>query len=189
MSILILSPDAERIIPAFEKTGDNFHVLDGPITPADIPSSTSYIICYKYQHILSKPFIDSFNGLIINLHISYLPWNKGSDPNFWSFYHNTPKGVTIHQLTENIDAGPIYCQQKIEFDQDETLKTSYTKLCLAMEQFFIASWPDIKNGDVQPMPQTGEGSFNLHKDFCKIFKTLDRGWDTPTHDITQLGQR
>ncbi len=27
---------------------------------------------------------------IINLHISYLPWNKGAYPNVWSFIDETP---------------------------------------------------------------------------------------------------
>ena len=53
---------------------------------------------------------------IINLHISYLPYNKGAHPNFWSFADNTPSGVTIHEVNENLDSGNIIFQKKIEFD-------------------------------------------------------------------------
>ena len=34
-------------------------------------------------------------GKIINLHISFLPFNRGYYPNLWSHQEGTPSGVTI----------------------------------------------------------------------------------------------
>ncbi|MCL0081308.1 hypothetical protein M1N64_03665 [Peptococcaceae bacterium] len=55
--------------------------------------------------------MDKFQGRAINLHISFLPWNRGADPNFWSFIENAPVGVSIHYLDEGIDTGDRKKQQ------------------------------------------------------------------------------
>ena len=39
--------------------------------------------------------------------MSFLPYNRGSHPNFWSFVENTPKGVSIHEVSNGIDDGDI----------------------------------------------------------------------------------
>ena len=57
-----------------------------------------FIISYNYHYIIPKEIIDFVKGKAINLHISYLPWNKGTYPNIWSFIEDTPKGVTILYL-------------------------------------------------------------------------------------------
>ena len=57
-----------------------------------------FIVSYNYKYILSKDIIDFVQGKIINLHISYLPWNRGAHPNVWSFLEETPKGITIHYI-------------------------------------------------------------------------------------------
>ena len=43
------------------------------------------IISFGYRHILNKEFIKKCNCPIINLHISYLPFNRGAHPNFGLF--------------------------------------------------------------------------------------------------------
>ena len=68
------------------------------------------IVSYNYKHIIQPEIIVLMNGRLVNLHISYLPWNKGSDPNFWSFIDNTPKGVTIHKIDNHLDTGAILYQ-------------------------------------------------------------------------------
>ena len=65
---------------------------------------------------------------IVNLHISYLPFNRGSHPNYWSFVENTPKGVSIHEIDEQIEINSHYHgylkKQKADilaFKRDENL--------------------------------------------------------------------
>tara|TARA_A100001015_G_C14694995_1_gene595951 strand:- start:184 stop:570 length:387 start_codon:yes stop_codon:yes gene_type:complete len=74
------------------------------------------IICYGYRHKIGKEILSKYKNKIINLHISYLPYNKGAHPNFWSFADNTPSGVTIHEVNEDLDSGRIIYQKKIDFE-------------------------------------------------------------------------
>ena len=60
-----------------------------------------FIVSYGYRYIIKKNIIDYFHKRIINLHISYLPYNRGADPNLWSILEDTPSGVTIHYIDDD----------------------------------------------------------------------------------------
>ena len=118
-----------------------------------------FIISYNYKYIISKEIIDYVNGKAINLHISYLPFNKGSHPNIWSFLEDTPKGVTIHHIDEGIDTGDIIIRKEVFIDEDkETLKTSYEILHREIQALFKENWNKIKNSEIAPQKQTGRGA-------------------------------
>ena len=73
------------------------------------------IVSFGYRHIIDKKIIKKLKIPIINLHIGYLPYNRGAHPNFWSFIENTPSGVSIHEVDEGIDTGKIVDQKMIDF--------------------------------------------------------------------------
>lgn len=137
------------------------------------------VISYGYKHILTKEIIKKFNCPILNLHISYLPYNKGAHPNFWSFYDSTPSGVSIHLLDEGIDAGPIIFQKKVKFNKKEdTFKKTYEILNFEIEQLFLDNLDYILNGNWKVNEQKGEGSIHFKKDLPSNFK----GWDMVIED-------
>ena len=104
-------------------------------------NNINFIVSYGYQYILGKDILDLLPDRAINLHVSYLPFNRGADSNFWSFVENTPKGVTIHYLDEGIDTGDVIVQERVEFDtKQETLATSYEKLQLTIQDLFKKNW-------------------------------------------------
>ena len=61
------------------------------------------IVSFGYNKLIKKLILKFVNCPIYNIHISYLPYNKGAHPNFWSFIDRTPHGVSIHKINENID--------------------------------------------------------------------------------------
>ena len=139
-----------------------------------------FIISYNYRFIIKQDIINYMKNNIINLHISLLPWNKGADPNLWSFLEDTPKGVTIHIIDESIDTGPIFVQKVVYIDErTETLKSSYDKLHREIQGLFKINWNNIKNKKIKLTPQDSRGSFHYVKDFKKIeYLISDKGWDT-----------
>lgn len=87
----------------------------------------NFIISYGYRFIITEDIITKYDRKAINLHISYLPYNRGADPNLWSFIDNTQKGVSIHYIDKGIDTGDIIVQREIPFAWDDTLNTMYNK--------------------------------------------------------------
>ncbi len=142
-------------------------------------SDYDLIISFGYKYIIKKEVISTFNMPIINLHISYLPWNKGAHPNFWSFYDCTPSGITIHLIDEGIDTGPIIYQRYINFEESEiTFKQTYNRLVKEIEKLFMANIKNIITGKYTPKEQRREGSYHKSSELPKAF----RGWNSNIED-------
>ncbi len=140
----------------------------------------TFIISYNYSYILKKEILLLFPDKALNLHISYLPWNRGDHPNFWSFIDNTPKGVTIHHLDARVDTGDIIAQKEVVFPSDnQTLSTTYKRLHDEIQTVFKQNWTQIKKGQCKRIKQSGKGSYHKSKDMQSVFYLLPDGWDTP----------
>lgn len=134
------------------------------------------IISYSYRYIIAKEMIDFMPTSIVNLHISYLPWNRGANPNFWSFIEDTPKGVTIHEIDEKLDRGKILLQRKIEFDEEiETFSTTYDKLNEEIVKLFYEYRNEILNGNIIGKAVTEIGSYHSMADYTRYTQNKGGG--------------
>ncbi len=140
------------------------------------------IVSYSYKHILSQDVLSSLPNSFINLHISLLPYNRGADPNAWSFLENTPKGVSIHLIDKGIDTGAILLQQEVKFNEEmETLGQSYVILQEQIQALFRDNWDSLKDGIITPIPQTNTGTFHKASEFLAVKNQLlgEEGWSVP----------
>lgn len=138
----------------------------------------SFIISFNYRYLIRKEVLDYMQGKVVNLHTSYLPYNRGSSPNFFSFVDDTPKGVTIHLVDEGLDTGDILCQKELFFDENkETFASTYDKLLLEIKQLFREKWTEIKEGRVSPQKQVGEGTCHRMKELEDIRKNNPFSWE------------
>jgi len=144
------------------------------------------IVSYGYRHIIPEKIYSNFRT--INLHISYLPWNRGSDPNFWSFKENTPKGVTIHEVDKGLDTGDIIFQKRVKFPKDcDTLAKTYNFLKEEIEELFINNWLSLKKADYTKKCQNLKGGTYHRSSNFKIYKDqLLNGWETNVGEIKCL---
>ena len=56
------------------------------ISKNNLNKNTILVISFGYRNLIKKEILDfSKNIEFINLHMSYLPFNRGAHPNFWSF--------------------------------------------------------------------------------------------------------
>jgi methionyl-tRNA formyltransferase len=186
MKILFLGPAESPLIPWLEAQGESVVARQDKITEAPAEGGFEFLISYGYRFILREPVLRAFAaGRAINLHIAFLPWNRGADPNLWSWVEGTLKGVTIHHMDEGIDTGDIVAQRSIwKFGDDdlerETLATTYARLQEEVQSLFRASWPRIREGRAHSMKQYGQGSFHRAKDKERLAPVLAaQGWNTP----------
>ena len=184
MKVLLLSSYRKQLVEFLELDKDEVIVTEEKINSGSkILKDIDFIISYGYRCVFKEDLIKLFPNKIINIHISFLPWNRGADPNLWSFLEDTPKGVSIHYVDSGIDTGDILVQKEIFFTEDETLKTSYNKLNEAAFELFKKYWNDIKREKIISKPHNQNGSFHRLKDRQKYQHLLDRGWDTPVTDL------
>jgi methionyl-tRNA formyltransferase len=183
--ILFLGYEDSPLINWLVDNGHEVEVFTGKITLEFVKKGDfQYLISYGYRYIISKEMIEFFDNKGINLHISFLPWNKGADPNLWSFIENTKKGVTIHYLDEGLDTGDIIVQKEVEFDYEtDTLSTSYNKLQNEIQSLFKKNWDLIRSDKCERIKQIGKGSYHNSKDKEKIKHLITKSWDTPISDL------
>jgi len=172
--VLLLSnnDNVKKLYDWLVEKGNDVILYHNPITVDVIESlQPDFVISYNYQHIVKEDVIKQVEDRIINLHTSYLPWNKGSSPNIWSFIEDTPKGVTIHKLEKGLDTGKIIVQKELFFDENtETLSSTYAKLNEEIVQLLMDSWEGIVSGNYLPKNQEGKGSYHRTADLEALLK-------------------
>lgn len=136
------------------------------------------IVSYNYSHIINEDVIEYMDGQCINLHISMLPWNRGSDPNFWSFFDDTPKGVTIHRVAKGLDTGDIIYQKEISLNEEvETFASSYRILQHSVVELFKKYFNVLLSGNYVVTKQVGKGTYHRRRDFEKLVGGQGVDWN------------
>ena len=146
------------------------------------------VISYGYRFILPQVIIDEVHGNAVNLHISLLPWNKGADPNFWSWYEGTPKGVSIHWMTAGLDEGQLVSQRELELSPEMTLKESYESLGESVVNLFENNVKPILEGQAQKIDQKSPGTSHKSDDRLRLWNMFPLGWNTLCKDVAAIGQ-
>lgn len=191
MRILFLGSTDSEICQFLQAEGNEVSVTSEKL----LPSSFDYrkfdrVVSHGYRHLIKPEVLALFKEPAINCHISLLPWNRGANPNFWSVYENTPKGVTIHEIDAGLDTGPVVAQKKInEFSSEETLASTYQLLQKEISELFKESWRSIADSSYVPMRNpASRGTYHALKDIEPLKKILVKGWDTPVWLIAHQGR-
>jgi phosphoribosylglycinamide formyltransferase-1 len=106
--------------PSFDRVAYTHDVIDA-LQRHDV----ELVAIAGFGTILSKPFIDVYGGRAVNTHPALLPAFKG-----WHAVRAALEagvkvtGMTVHLVTEDVDAGPILAQEAVpvlDGDNEETL--------------------------------------------------------------------
>jgi len=142
--------------------------------PLKIFKQSDFILSFGFRKIISENIIKKLKKPIFNIHLSYLPFNRGAHPNFWSFIENTPSGVSIHEINKKIDAGNIVLRKKINFNislnEFSTFKKTYNYLFLEAEKLFKNNFNKIYNKKYDKIYNNYKGTFHLKNDLPKWMK-------------------
>lgn len=183
--MLLLSPYGSALIKAIRNAGDQVMVASPIESPENWPS-VDFVVLFGWRHIIKEPWLTKYHRKMINIHASYLPWNRGAYPNLFSWIENTKKGVSIHYVDEGIDTGNIIVRQEVEFDRapNTTLQSAYDALRIEAGRLFERSWPTIRRGEVIGMKQEPSlGSFHTMAQAKPIIDKLPKGWETPVRNL------
>ncbi len=136
---------------------------------ARIITNYDFVISFGYNKKIKDQILKRLYRPAVNLHLSYLPYNKGSDPNYWSFKKKTPSGVSIHEIDENLDTGNIMFRKKIKFKniKNLTLKKSYWILRKEIQKLFILNYKKILDYSYKSFKPREKGSFHKRNDLPK----------------------
>lgn len=94
--------------------------------------SPKLIVLAGFMRIITCPFIEAFEGHVINLHPSLLPSFPGMDGIEQAYKHGVKiTGCTVHWVTSDLDAGPIIDQKEVRIEKSDTIEILRKKIHIA----------------------------------------------------------
>jgi methionyl-tRNA formyltransferase len=111
-------------------------------------------ILVAYGKLVSPEIIDLFPRGIVNIHPSLLPKRRGSTPiESVILYGEKETGVSLMQLAEEMDAGPIYAQEVVPIQGGETKQVLADLLLNSGKDLLLKYLPAILDGSLSGNPQ------------------------------------
>jgi len=173
LSVLFLGYN-ERETPIIEATRCRGIGVRHSTSLASSHIETDLVISFGLREIISPRDIEECSAPILNIHISYLPYNRGAHPNFWSWYDETPVGVTIHRIDSGLDTGPVVVQRLVDIDDSKTtFRESHQTLISEAESLFLNNLDSLIEGNWEGTPQKVGGTYHKKSDLPTNFL----GWD------------
>jgi phosphoribosylglycinamide formyltransferase-1 len=125
----ILQRAKDHGVPALylDPTGLTREEYDDRVTEALRGAGADVVLMIGYMRIVSAPFVKAWQGRMLNVHPSLLPAFGGL---MNARVHEavlaagvTETGCTIHQVTEDVDGGPIVLQKRCPVLPGDTVET------------------------------------------------------------------
>lgn len=115
------------------------------------------IVVAAYGRILPRTMLDLPQYGCINVHASLLPKYRGAAPIQWAIARGEiHSGVTIMQISEQMDAGDILLQKQVALAPDETGGSLHNKLATLGAAALSEALALFKQGKLSATPQNEE---------------------------------
>jgi len=142
------------------------------------------IVVYFFPQILKTAILQTPRLGILNCHPSLLPRYGGPHPAFWMLKNGeSVAGVTVHVMTEQIDAGDIVAQQELIIGENENAGQLTQRQHHAAAALLTEAVNAMAQGTIDLKPQNiAERSYFGKKNAADT--TLD--WNGPARQIANL---
>ena len=112
------------------------------------------IVVVAFGQILRKKLLDIPRWGVINVHGSLLPSLRGAAPIQWTILNDESKtGLTVMQMDEGMDTGPILFQEEIPVLKDETTGQLHDRLALRAADLMAKSLKRLSGNIMKATPQ------------------------------------
>jgi methionyl-tRNA formyltransferase len=112
------------------------------------------LVVVAFGQLLPRTILDIPPNGCLNVHASLLPKYRGPAPIPWALMRGeTVTGVTIMEIVEAMDAGPILLQRKVPITAEDTAGTLEDRLGLLGAEALIETLRAVERGEVTRTPQ------------------------------------
>lgn len=117
------------------------------------------IVVVAYGMLLPRQVLDLPEKGCINLHVSLLPKYRGAAPIQWAVINGEAEtGISIMQMDEGLDTGPVYAQQRVQISPEATSGEVFELVTRIGARLLCDTVDKIAQGTIEPYPQQGEAS-------------------------------
>ena len=112
-----------------------------------------------YGLILPKPVLDAPRLGCLNIHASLLPRWRGAAPIQRAILAGDAEtGVTIMQMEEGLDTGPMLLAERVPIGPDTTAGALHDRLAALGARLVVEALRGLANGTLEAAPQPQEGA-------------------------------
>lgn len=107
-----------------------------------VATCTEAVWVFGFPWVIPDHLLQAVPWGFINFHFGELPKYRGADPIFWQLKNNEDVAtLTIHQMTAEIDAGPVLCTKQLQIIKGE----NYGLLCQRLGFKATEAIPELLN--------------------------------------------
>jgi len=112
------------------------------------------IVVASFPQIIPSGTLAAARLGALNVHMSLLPRHRGPDPIFWTYWDDDSEaGVTIHWMSQRIDAGDIVAQKSLPLERGRASRDLYMQLTSCGAELLANVLAQIASGGAPSWPQ------------------------------------
>ena len=107
------------------------------------------LVCLAgFMRLVGRRLLQTFPNAILNIHPSLLPAFPGVDAQAQAIRHGVKiSGVTVHLVTDELDAGPIVLQAAVPIRSDDTADTLAARILVEEHRLYPEAVRIVLNSD------------------------------------------
>jgi phosphoribosylglycinamide formyltransferase-1 len=131
---------------AFSDAGQRDRAIGEVLTAAGVEVA----VLAGYDQLLRQPYFDAYAGRTLNIHPSLLPAHGGRgmlglDVHRSVLASGDPRtGATVHEVTPELDAGPILAQASVTVSPDDTPETLSRRVLETEHRLLVATLRSLR---------------------------------------------
>ena len=150
---------------------------------ADVFAPADIGVVAAFGQKIGRPILAAVPRGCVNIHGSLLPRYRGAAPIQWAVINGDEvTGVTVFQLDERWDAGPIWAQRATRIEETETADELHDRLAELGAALIVDALRDIEAGTAQATEQDPAQATRAPK-LSKTDGTVD--WAQPARRIVR----
>jgi methionyl-tRNA formyltransferase len=113
-----------------------------------------WLFIIGWSQIAERDVLDCTRHGAIGMHPTLLPQGRGRASIPWTILKRLGEsGVTMFQLDDGVDTGPILAQVEFPIDQRENASSLYRKAVEAHRELIRSTWPHLLSDEIAAEPQ------------------------------------
>jgi phosphoribosylglycinamide formyltransferase-1 len=126
--------------------------FEAAMLPALAAAAPDVICLAGFMRVLTPAFVARFAGRMLNMHPSLLPRYPGLHTHARALAANDAEaGCTVHEVTADLDAGPIRGQARVPVVPGDTVETLAARVLLHEHRLYPAVLRRFATGDRRPV--------------------------------------
>lgn len=149
-------------------------------TKADVAISVNWLTR------IGKQIIDQFKYGIVNAHAGDLPRYRGNAAPNWAILAGEGKVVvTLHQMAEELDAGPILLQRELVLTNATQIGGVYRFITANVPEMFVEVLDELERRTLVPRPQPTDPAVSL-RCFPRMPRDGEIDWRQSAEHLAKL---